>query len=156
MDEAVRKRIIALADKNGGRIEPDQVIEDAQNPKSPLHGEFDWDVEKAAWEHWRDVARGLIRSVQVERVVHNRTVTSIAYVRDPQKASGEQGYVALDTIKGTERLAHAALIAEFDRASSALERALAVAAALELEKDVESLLRRIGLTRAKAAKKMAG
>lgn len=152
MDDKARQRIMELAEENGGRIEPDQVIAEARKRNSPLHSYFDWDVERAAWENWRNVARDLIRSVHIERVVHEKTVRSVAYIRDPSKHSSEQGYVSVEILRDDKINARHALETEFDRAEAALRRALEVAKALELERDVEGLLRRIGLVRAKAVK----
>lgn len=155
MDDKATERIIKIADRNGGSIEPDQVIADARNPKSPLHSYFDWDIERASMEHWREVARRMIRSVEVERIIHKKTVKTIAYIRDPCKTSSEQGYISVDVLRDDEFHAKRALISEFDRAEAALRRALEVAKALELERDVARLLRQLGLTRVKASKRMA-
>ena len=150
MNDKAKQRIIDLAERNGGSIEPDQVIADARSERSPLHSYFDWDVERAAWEHWRGIARGLIRSVQIERVLHRKTVSTIAYVRDPSKPSDEQGYVSTAILRDDKFHARLALEAEFDRAEAALRRATEVAKALGLERDVERLLHRIGAVRATA------
>jgi hypothetical protein len=152
MDEQIRKRIQELAARRGGYIEPDDVIADARNPDSPLHGQFEWDVERAAMEHWRNIARKLIASVQIERVINEKTVEVVAYVRDPEKRGNEQGYVDVTILADRKDLARTALVAEFDRAEAALRRALAIAEALDLQEDVELLLRGIGLTRTKATK----
>ena len=152
MDIKAKERIKALADRNGGRFDADQIIEDARHPQSPLHSYFDWDVERAAMQQWRQVAREMIRSVQVERVVEERTVKTVAYVRDPCKTGSEQGYVSVDVLRDEPANARQALLSEFSRAEAALRRALDVAKALGLESDVASLLRQIDITRIKASK----
>lgn len=51
-----------------GNITPERVVEDARNPKSPLHPNFEWDNTAAA-ESWRQhTARNLIGSLVVVRV----------------------------------------------------------------------------------------
>ena len=65
LKKAARDRIVELAEANGGRITPEQVLEDARDPESPLHNYFEWDVETAARQYWLDQARTLIRSVKI-------------------------------------------------------------------------------------------
>ena len=47
-----------------------EVVKAAKNPKNPLHSEFQWNIEKAAYKHWCETARRLISAVRV--VVINR------------------------------------------------------------------------------------
>lgn len=51
-----------------GDITPERVVDDARNPQSPLHPNFDWNNKTAA-ESWRQhTARNLIGSLVVVRV----------------------------------------------------------------------------------------
>lgn len=61
----VKESAIRALEKNG-RIDPDELIEAARDPNHPCHGDFTWDVDRAASERWRDQARQLIRAVRFE------------------------------------------------------------------------------------------
>ena len=102
-------------------------------------------------EHWRNTARQLIRSVQVVVVVGTESIVVPRYVRDPDKASSEQGYVEPVEIKNDHDKAMAALMYEVERAQAQMRRAKLVALALGLEKDVETILRRIEKLKEKAS-----
>lgn len=59
------KRIDWLASKQSGSITPEEVLEDAKNKTSPLHGYFEWDDSLAA-EKWRVTqANYLLRSIEI-------------------------------------------------------------------------------------------
>jgi hypothetical protein len=51
--------------RSGGQLHPQNVVEDARDPKSLLHPHFEWDDKKAAELHRVDQARALIRSIRV-------------------------------------------------------------------------------------------
>lgn len=53
---------IRLSNPNGLLL-PADVVEAAKNPKHCLHGQFTWDVEKAAAKWWLEEARAVIRVV---------------------------------------------------------------------------------------------
>lgn len=142
MQQQIIQRIKELEDKHG-RLTPEIVVADAKNTDSPLHGEFEWDVKKAAHEHWLDRARALIRSVKVVITTESRVVRSVAYVRDPSAPASDQGYVSVVKLRDDRQMAHEALVAEFGRAASALRRAHDLAAALNLENEVADLRERV-------------
>jgi hypothetical protein len=148
--EQIRARINEIAERNGGKIRPDDVVADARDPSSPLHERFEWDVEKAARAHWLDTARELIRAVRVTITTDTTIVTSVAYVRDPSVGSDEQGYVSVTTLRSDEDLAREAIVYEFARAQGALTRAREVAAALNLRNEVDRLIAGVERARAKA------
>jgi len=148
--EAIEKRLQEIKERCNGDLLVDDVIRDARKPNSPLHGEFDWDVEKAAMEHWRETARQLIRAVQVIVVVGTESIVVPRYIRDPEKPHGEQGHIEPVEIKDDHSKAMAALMYEVDRAESLMERARMVAVALGLEKDIDNILRRIAKLKEKA------
>lgn len=141
MKKEIISRIKKLEDKLG-RITPHIVLNDARKVSSPLHNEFEWDDSKAGELHRLDQARTLIRSVKIVIVTETQTVKSVAYVRDPGVAVGEQGYRAIDNLRTEKGLAHEALVAEFVRVSSALRRARDLAAAFNLENEVADLYAR--------------
>lgn len=123
------------------RLTPDDVIADAKDPASPLHDEFQWDVNEAALEHWREIARHLIRSVVYTVEIATTRIDVSRYVHDPD-AHG-QGYVSVPHVLTERDLAARCLAEEFGRAEAACSRSLAYAAAFGLSADVSRLLSRI-------------
>lgn len=150
--EQIRDRINEIAARKNGRIRPDDVVDDARDPASPLHEHFEWSLEKAASAHWLDRARELIRAVRVTFTTDTTVVSSVAYVRDPKAEADEQGYVSVATLRCDHDLAREAIVYEFTRAAGALRRAREVAAALNLQKEVEALISRVERIKAKAEK----
>lgn len=55
-----------------GYTTPEEVLEDAKNPESPLHGHFTWDESKAARKWNIDEARHLIRCYEVHIIEADR------------------------------------------------------------------------------------
>ncbi len=146
--EAVRQRLEALARANGGRLTPEHVVADARDKLSPLHVHFEWDTKKAAQLYWLEQARQLIRSVRVEVVTESKTVTCVAFVRDPSAAGDQQGYVPISRLQTDKEFARTALVSEFSRVGDMLRRARELAAALDAQADVDDLLERVtGLRR---------
>jgi hypothetical protein len=151
---AVEDRIRELYDKHG-RVTPDLVIEDAKDKKSPLHQCFEWDVQAAALEAWRETARRLIRSVKVVRTFEDVKFTGKGrpipeFVRDPKAPSSDQGYSRAAELRSERDLAMSALMYEIDRADAAINRARNVAEALGLEEDIRLVASAIATVRKKA------
>jgi hypothetical protein len=142
----VRAEVIArlkwLQDERGG-LDPRAVVEDAKDPGSPLHGCFEWDAEKAAENYWLIQARNLIRSVRLVVSEERINLKTIAYVRDPEKAADESGYISTTHVRTDKERSRQVLTQELLRAESAMERAYDVADALGLGEDVNSLLAQI-------------
>lgn len=136
--------------KRKGTLTPDAVIEDAQDPDSPLHDEFDWNVEAAAMEHWREQARRLIRSVHVEVKTETTSVVIPRYIRNPAAEPAMQGYAETAKIRTNEEHAQAALAYELDRIEAGIKRVQAIASGLGLEDDAEAVLRALVGLRKKA------
>ena len=67
-----------------GRIDPCDLIEAAQSPLHPCHGDFTWDLDKAAAERWRDQARAIIRRCKFEVIVEDVTTPVVSYVPSPE------------------------------------------------------------------------
>ena len=137
--KAIEDRVQWLHDKNG-RVTPDMVVEDAKRKDSPLHGEFEWDVKKAAAAHWVDRAREIISSVIIVIKTTTVDVRSPAYVRDPSCASHEQGYIAVTTLRTNQESSRIALMTEFARVGDCLRRARLLALALEMQDDVDRII----------------
>jgi hypothetical protein len=129
----------ALADRHDGRLTPEMVVEAARDPAHPLHERFTWDDAKAGHAHRLNEARHVIRNIRIE-VRHNTAlVKAPLFVRDPAVLSYEQGYVSIPRLMSDEERARAAVVAEFQRAAGCLQRAKAIAAALNLIGAIEGL-----------------
>jgi hypothetical protein len=111
-----------------GKLTPNQVVEDAQDPESPLHSLFQWDVDRAAHEHWLDTARAVIREVVVTVTTTRTVVDVVRYVGDPNRGR-EQGYVALFAIASDEDRRQV-MLTEIERAIGIVRRANGIAVAL--------------------------
>jgi hypothetical protein len=131
MDENVKAAIIALADKNGGLLQPEEVVNAARDPQSPLHTQFEWNVEKAAEQHWLATACQLIRKVRVVVITTELTVPILAPLFGRNADAG--GYATLDYLRqeGGD-LARKAAIMEFQKAAAALRHAQRLAIQLGL------------------------
>ena len=64
----IEKELLDLYTKYG-RLDPKEVVDAARSPKSALHDRFEWDDTTAAEAYRLQQARGLIRSVYIERVI---------------------------------------------------------------------------------------
>ncbi len=122
-----------------GTITPQTVLDDAQDPASPLHEHFEWDDTKAAQAYRLDQARQLIRSVRLVITNTESVVRTVAYVRDPNRAAHDPGYVNTFRLRQSPDDARAALMAELARADAAMQRARAVARSLGLESEIDTV-----------------
>lgn len=147
MNQEIEDRINAIAARDGGHLTPDAVIEDARDPASPLHSQFNWDKDLAAYEHWRETARRIIRSVRVVVHTERKLMHTVAYVRDPASASTAQGYIAIAKLRTDRERAAQAIAYEMSRAHAAMRRAREVSDALELLPDVDEIIDRIQAVR---------
>lgn len=59
--EAIRKQV---GDEDSQRVH-DALWQAAQNPRHHLHGSYEWDIKKAAQEHWRDTSRRIINCIRI-------------------------------------------------------------------------------------------
>lgn len=140
----LRRELNRLSSKHG-RITPDIVVKAAEDERSPLHREFEWDNAKAAHTARLDRARALITFVTVTVIRRKEKITSVFYVRDPRRGAREQGYVSLSAPDLRRNDAVDIVTSEFDRCEAAIERARGVAMVLDgrfpgLRDDLEGLL----------------
>lgn len=136
----VKDRLDTLYRENG-HLTPEMVVEDAKDKKSPLHEAFNWDLKAAAYQHWLDTARTIIRSVRL--VSHDVEILSPKtphYVRDASLNGNEQGYVSVADLRKNPDQARESLRLEFNRIQGALERARSIATAFGLDDELESML----------------
>lgn len=156
LSEIEQQALQALADRNGGVLHPQTVIDAARDPDSPLHRFFTWDVETAARERWVDQACQLIRKYRVDVTTRSFDVTVPAFIRDPESPR-ERNYISIGRLQTDEERARCAIVAEFHRAAAAVRRAKDVALALGLGREVSSLHRQIeeliGIAESKAHKR---
>ena len=138
--DAIRERLAKLEKSGKGRLTPDAVLEDAANKTSPLHDQFEWDDTKAAQAHRLVQARRLIVSVMVVTTTTTAIVEAPFYMRDPNAAGDEQGYVSVNTLRSDEDSARAALIDAFKVAGDYLRRARELAIVLEMHDQVDALI----------------
>lgn len=137
--QKIEKRLAAIAKRHGGALRPDDVVDDARDPKSPLHDQFEWDDSVAAHKYRISQARTLIKTVTIEVKVEHREVVVPRYVRDPSVGE-RQGYADVFEIKNEQELARDALRAEVKRVRSLLERTRSIAAVLGLESELGDLM----------------
>jgi len=131
--------ITSLADANG-YINPKLVIEAARDPTSPIHSEFEWDVQAAAEEYWLDQARTLIRYVKLNVEISSRTIVAPFYVVDPERPIDSKRYVELTIAGRNEEVARQILTAELERIAAAIRRAQQIATVLGLTDELDRLL----------------
>lgn len=133
--ELINGRLHLLA-KSSGTITADDVIEDARDPESPLHDSFEWDIDKAAQQHWIATANRLINGYRVEVTVDNRTLSAPVYIRSPDVPTR---YMHVENMATERDVAIAALRREGERVQAAIGRMQAVAAVLGLSSQMDSV-----------------
>lgn len=136
--EKVKSRLREL-EQATGRLTPADVVADARDPASPLHGYFEWDDSVAGEKYREHQARALIRSVKVEIMVRDVPLSVVGYVRDPEAESGEPGYRNVMRIRSEEDQARAVIVDEMKRVADAVKRARALAFLLGVDGDVERI-----------------
>lgn len=94
--------------KVNGSVTARDVLEAARDPANVLHGCWDWDVEKAAEEHWIGKARQLIRSiVEVKTSAAGKRTKQFAFVHVTD-ADGPR-YVDVDHVASDDEIRDAAI-----------------------------------------------
>lgn len=149
MDKETKDAIHAVLTKleKEGRLAPDPVIDEARNPDSPLHGQFQWDIEKAAMVTWRAQARSLISQFHITVTVHRTEYRIQEFVEAPGKTEKEQGYVAFTKLKSNKDLAREFLDRELAIAATYVSKTSDYARVLGLEKRVQKVVREIAALR---------
>jgi len=134
----LKKRAIEACADRKGRVTPDAVIEAAKNPKSILHKEFEWDVDKAAHAHWTDTARRLIREVRLIVQYDDVKIVAPYYIADA--GTDESAYVPTSKVADRHAAAQRALVDELARIKGAIHRATSLAAVFGLTSNFERML----------------
>jgi hypothetical protein len=135
----------ALAELEQGDygLTAEAVIEAARKPSSPLHRLFEWDVKRAAYQHWLVQAREVIGTYKVTTVTSTTTYKVPFYAHNPKAPAGQQGYVTVDQMRTDADLAHEHLVAEFTRVRSALDRARGYAVTLGRSQEIDGLIEQV-------------
>jgi hypothetical protein len=139
----VAQELAKLEDRSG-RITPEQVVEVARDPSSPLHPLFVWDDGEAAEKYRLDQARGVIRSCRVELRIEKKIVKSVAYVHAPAPDSNS-GYRHVSKVASDPQDAREVLVREFSLAASVLRRAREIASVIGLESKVDAMIQDLNL-----------
>lgn len=142
MDKTVVDRLAKLAKANGGILTPNAVVDDAKNPSSPLHDQFEWDNDVAAEKYRLEQARELIRKVRVDIEVEEKTIRVPKYIHEP--AGDNQGYAEVVKVRNDHARAVAAMRYEVDRLEAALVRATTLADALGLKSEIAEIKGKVG------------
>ena len=133
----------AIASANDGILEVDAVWQSARSENHPLHNYYEWDVEKAAVEHWRETSRRIIQSCKVTIVHEDVVIKCPVFVRDPKTPAGEQGYASTDLVARKHADSAAVLQEELYRIKTLVERGRILAAHFGMSKRFESDLKEI-------------
>lgn len=137
--QALEHEVATIAAANHGVLIPEQIVEAARDPASPLHEEFEWDDSVAAQQHRLNQARTLIRSIRVMLTIEHISIPSRAYVHDPDLAKA-QGYAPVAQLRTNEERAQRALATEINRVGSSAARAREIALGLGLTAEIEHQL----------------
>ena len=141
MNNAAKRDVIAARldsiTKKHGRLRASDVVRDAENPESPLHGLFEWDDAVAGARYRIIQARGIIQDVYYTAIQETRVLYAPAYVRDPDVDPSEQGYAKTVELATDEVRARAALKNEVQRLQGYVVRVRTLAMAIGLDKDVQ-------------------
>lgn len=146
----VEAHLKQLCDANGGRITPEQVLEDAKDPESPIHDYFEWDNNAAANRFRLGQARALIRSVEYLFRTETHKYEVPYFVRDPNSERGESAYVPVVRVRTNEDMSRDVLIQKFVQARNALESARKHAILFGLEAEIDRFVHELDVTRARA------
>lgn len=91
----------------GGRLTPEQVVEDARAEDSPLHSHFTWDDAEAAQKYRLNEARALIR-IRVEVRMDEVIFMAPYFVREPDRKG--QGYISVERARSDTDTAREVLL----------------------------------------------
>ena len=81
--QTIVRELDKIMDKHGGKLDDKIVVDEASDPKHPLHRYFEWDDAKAGYEYRRDQARKLIALKVTVRVVYEASSKPPVPVRVP-------------------------------------------------------------------------
>jgi hypothetical protein len=141
-NDQLRDLFEQIAKGNGGRLTPAAALSAARKKNHPLNQcvpPHFWDDRKASEKYRLHWFRSKIRSVRLEITVHERTLSTVFYTRDPSSPGRDQGYISVPRLRGDAELSREALFAEFKRITTLLDRAYDLAAALDLQSEIATM-----------------
>jgi len=142
-ERAIRNRLKELEDETG-YLDVDLVIRTARdNPNDPMHPCFTWDVEKAAWERWREQARAMIRRVRYVEQTTRHELNDVPHYVSVTTAPPSSGYRALDRVAQHQEQSREVFNDEIRRAIAAVERARGVSDILGMRNALETVLEQL-------------
>lgn len=89
--------IIAKNDEDG-LLEPHAVVEEARNPDSPLHGQFEWDDSIAGHEYRIWQARSLLARVKVRIIDVGRSRAFVNVRVRSSNGTERRGYLPIERV----------------------------------------------------------
>ena len=146
--EAKMAALRALEDRQG-RLTPNALVAAARDEDHPWHDSFEWDDAKAAQSHRVEQAREILRTWRPPKI-ETTELRAPSYLRDPRCGNDEQGYVSTVRVRKDADLTRSILLAEFERAGNALQRAYDIANALDAREEIGDLIARINLLRTRS------
>lgn len=136
MKESVENEIQRIYDENGN-VTPSMVVETARDPSNPLHGEFEWDNDKAAHQYRLWKARKIIREVQVVYLDNKQPLVHVPTIIREDSKSREGEYLPINAIvKQPDKFERA--MTEALQKLSAAERAVDALRTAARDGDVET------------------
>lgn len=129
--------IAALKDSSG-RVTPKALVIAARDPSHECHEDFDWNDTTAAQRDRERTAAELIRQVRFIVEYEDRKIVVPFYVSDPREKSSS--YVASSRVAKNVALSERVLRDELDRITSAIRRAMGLAATFNLTSSFERML----------------
>lgn len=92
-----------IRERNGGIVKPIDVVEAAKDISSPIHKEFEWDVDKAAVTAWKQRARQMLNHLVIVVDVNKSDPehTPPAFI-NVQITRGSRGYASTDAVALSE------------------------------------------------------
>jgi len=104
-----RERGIYLAEvrrlmaKHGGRILPEELVDEARDPRSPLHNYFEWNKDQAHLKFLIDQARSLIQQLKVTVTYSSGEQADIrAVISVPSPEERRRVYAPIEVVRERE------------------------------------------------------
>lgn len=106
--EAIGRELDLIYQRSGKRLDPTDVVEAARDPKSAMHTAFPWDDAEAARIGREEIAKRLIKSLDVKIITRERKQIDVgAFVPMPAPTGGRKTFMATTAaIKSEEGRAH--------------------------------------------------
>jgi hypothetical protein len=105
-ESEVTAELRRIAEERGGLLRPEEVVEHARDPESPLHNWFEWDDDAAAEKYRIHQARNLIRVNVAYLQTTGKSIPYRVFVSlSPNRSSGSGYSVTMDVLNNPEQRA---------------------------------------------------